>query len=235
MRLVVAADAEAAAARAAVAIATAAAAAIAARGTCSLALSGGRTPGGLFERLAAASIAWERVRLFQVDERIAPADDPARNLARLRTGLLDRLAVGPELLAMPVEADDAEAAAARYATALPAALDVVHLGLGDDGHTASLVPGDPVLAARAPVAVTGFYRGHRRMTLTYPALAAAGQLVYLVTGAGKRHAVAGLLAGDPDLPAGRVARGRALVVADRDAADGVPPAGQPAPSAAGAR
>ncbi len=218
MRLDVEPDAEAAARRAAAEIVAAAAEAIEARGRFTLALSGGRTPARMLELLADADIDWDRVDLYQVDERIAPAGDPARNLVQLEAALLDHLAVLPEFEPIPVEADDLAAAADEYAESLPPDFDLIHLGLGADGHTASLVPADPVLDARAPVAITEAYQGHRRMTLTYPVLNAARRLVYLVTGADKAHALELLLAGDHGIPAGRVARERAIVVADREAA-----------------
>jgi len=218
LELAVAADAEAAAARAAAELVAAARAAVADRGTFALALSGGRTPWLMCSLLAAEDVPWERTEVFQVDERIAPEGDGARNLTHLREALPERALA--RLRAMPVEAADLDAAAAAYARALPAALDLVHLGLGTDGHTASLVPGDPVLeVADRPVALTaGAYQGHRRMTLTYPALNGARRRLWLVTGAEKREALERLLAGDPAIPAGRVARAAAIVIADADAA-----------------
>jgi 6-phosphogluconolactonase len=120
---------------------------------------------------------------------------------------------------MPVTDADLDSAAAAYAAALPERFDLVHLGLGPDGHTASLVPGDPVLAVQDRlVALTQPYQGHRRMTLTYPALARADQLLWLITGADKRDPLARLLAGDDSIPAGRVRAGRSLILADRAAA-----------------
>jgi 6-phosphogluconolactonase/glucosamine-6-phosphate isomerase/deaminase len=180
-------------------------------GAFAVALS--KSPGPLLADLA-RELPWERVTVFQVDERAAPAGTPDRNV----TALLDALP-DDRVRPMPVDDGDLDAAAARYAAELPAALDVVHLGLGADGHTASLVPGDPVLEVRdRPVAVTGAYEGHRRMTLTYPALAAAREVVWLVTGEEKRDALARLLARDPSIPATAVSPERQLVVADRWAA-----------------
>lgn len=184
-------------------------------GRCSLALSGGSSPGPVFERLAAARIDWERVDVFQVDERVAPDGDDARNLTGQRAALLDR--VPCRTFPMPVTATDLDHAARRYADDLPAELDVVHLGLGDDGHTASLVPGDPALdIVASTVAITGDYRGHRRMTLTYPALHRARRIVWFAAGASKRPMLERLVAGDATIPGGRVASDRAVVVTDVD-------------------
>jgi 6-phosphogluconolactonase len=170
------------------------------------------------ERLGGEEIAWDAVEVFQVDERIAPDGDGARNLTHMRSSLPE--AARDRLRAMPVTDADPEAAAAGYAGALPEAIDLVHLGLGPDGHTASLVPGDPVLGVSdRTVAVTGKkYQGRRRMTLTYTALAAARSVFWLITGADKRDALAKLLAGDPSIPAGRVDAPGAIVLADPAAA-----------------
>jgi 6-phosphogluconolactonase/glucosamine-6-phosphate isomerase/deaminase len=162
----------------------------------------------------ADDLPWARVTVFQVDERVAPPDTPERNL----TALLEALPA-ERVRPMPVDDPELGLAAARYAAELPASLDVVHLGLGADGHTASLVPGDPVLRVDdRPVAVTGVYQGRRRMTLTYPALEAAREVVWLVTGRGKREALTRLLARDPSIPATGVRTRRQLVIADREAA-----------------
>lgn len=178
-----------------------------------LALSGGKTPWPAFELLAEADLDWNRVDIYQVDERLAPAGDPARNLVGLRNTLLDH--VPATVHPMPVEAPDFEKAASRYATLLPEALDVIHLGLGEDGHTASLVPGDPVLdVTDRQVAVIQAYKGHRRMTLTFPALDRAGAIVWIVSGAGKASTIDRLLAADPAIPAGRVPQERAVLITD---------------------
>jgi 6-phosphogluconolactonase len=208
------ADGEAAARRAAELIAAAADAAVAERGECSLALSGGRTPWRMVELLAGLELPWDRTWLFQVDERVAPAGDPDRNLTHLVTAL--PIDLQGRLRPMPVTDDDLAAAAARYAAELPERLDLVHLGLGPDGHTASLVPGDPVLEVtdRAVAVTAEPYQGRRRMTLTYPTIAAARQVLFLVDGDEKRDALARLRARDPDIPAGRVTAERMVLVAD---------------------
>ena len=182
----------------------------------SIAVSGGSTPWPALERLATFAIPWNLIDVYQVDERIVSIDDPARNLARLKMVLTDR--VPATLHAMPVEAADLEQAAARYAASLPSLLDIVQLGLGSDGHTASLVPGDPALAVEdADVALSGPYQGHRRMTLTFPAINRAGAIFWLVSGAGKRAALDQLLSGDEGIPGSRVARDQAVLIADRAA------------------
>jgi 6-phosphogluconolactonase len=211
----VAADADAVARRAAAYVAEQARATVAARGRFTFAVSGGRTPWAMFGELADQQVPWADVEIFQVDERVAPDGDPDRNLTHLQASLGTAPArVHP----MPVTDPDLDAAAAAYATVLPQRFDLVHLGLGPDGHTASLVPGDPVLdVIDALVAVTQPYQGHRRMTLTYPALARANQLLWLVTGADKQDALARLLAGDQSIPAGRVVASRSLVLADEAA------------------
>jgi len=216
--LEVLADAPAVARAAAAYVADRARAAVADHGSFHFAVSGGHTPWAMFAELAAEDVPWDHVVLYQVDERVAPAGDPDRNLTHLRESLGEAPA---DVVAMPVEDDDLDAAAATYAARLPERLDLVHLGLGPDGHTASLVPGDPVLAVTdRAVAVTGDYRGLRRMTLTYPVLDAAGEVLWIVTGTDKRDPLRRLLSGDTSIPAGRVAAPRQVVVADRAAAEG---------------
>jgi 6-phosphogluconolactonase len=193
--------------------------AIASSPRASVALSGGDTPWRTLSRFTPADLDWTRIDVFQVDERIVPADHPDRNLRRLREVLAVPAAIHP----MPVEAPDLAQAATAYAAALPAVFDLVQLGLGTDGHTASLVPRDAVLAAPVGVAVTRPYshsagEPHRRMTLTFPAINRARSILWLVTGAAKREMLAALLAGTADIPANRVARDRAIVIADRAAA-----------------
>lgn len=211
-------DAEAVAERSAEIVAEAAAGAIAERGRFSLAVSGGRTPWAMLERLV-GRMPWERVTIFQVDERIAPEGDPDRNLTQLLRSLPPGGAA--DVRGMPVTAHDLEEAAAAYARALPERLDLVHLGLGPDGHTASLVPGDPALdVTDRDVTLTSEYQGRRRMTLTYPALDRACRILWLVTGADKAEALRRLRAEDPSIPAARVRGENALVLADEEAAGG---------------
>ncbi|HTX84445.1 MAG TPA: 6-phosphogluconolactonase [Streptosporangiaceae bacterium] len=209
-------DANALAAMAASYVVSLAKAAVVARGRFTFAVSGGHTPWAMFEALRAEYMPWARVELFQVDERVAPEGDPDRNLTHLRESIGD---VPAQVHPMPVNYPDLDAAAADYAAVLPERFDVVHLGLGPDGHTASLVPGDPVLEVTGKlVGVTEPYQGHQRMTLTYSALARADQLLWLVAGADKRDAMAKLLAGDESIPAGRVRATRSLIMADESAA-----------------
>ena len=213
-------DAESVARRGAEIVAAAAAEAVADRGRFDFAVSGGRTPWAMFADLA-GKLPWEKVTVYQVDERIAPDGDPDRNLTQLQRALPPGGA--SDVRAMPVTFHDLEAAAADYARSLPEAFDLVHLGLGPDGHTASLIPGDPVLEVTdRDVALTGEYQGRRRMTLTYPALDRARHILWLVTGDDKVDALARLRAGDESIPGGRVSTTHALVVADAAAAGSAP-------------
>jgi 6-phosphogluconolactonase len=217
------ADPETVAARAAAYVAEEARAAVVDHGRFTLAVSGGHTPWAMFARLADEDMPWERTEIFQVDERVAPPGDADRNLTNLEASLADIVAKSDEVRvhAMPVEDADLEAAAALYAAELPERFDLVHLGLGPDGHTASLVPGDPVLEVTdREVALTGEYQGRRRMTLTYPPLDRAAGILWLVTGADKVDALARLRAGDRSIPAGRVRAPGQLLFADAAATGG---------------
>jgi 6-phosphogluconolactonase len=226
MRVETLADAVAVARAGAAFTAAEARAAVAARGRFIVAISGGRTPWTMLRALADEHMPWAGVHVVQVDERVAPDGDPDRNLTHLRESLLEHCPLRPDRIhAMPVESTDLEAASQRYAMTLreiagsPAVLDLAHLGLGLDGHTASLVPGDPVLdVTNADVALTGIYQGRHRMTLTYPILNRSRLILWLVTGREKAEMLARLSEGDRSIPAGRISRNQALVLADHEAA-----------------
>ncbi len=226
MQIEILADPNAVAKRAAATIAADARAAVAARGRFIMAVSGGHTPWVMLRELANEEVPWMNVHVFQVDERIAPAGDPDRNLTHLRASLLEHVPLPPEqIYAMPVESPDIEAGAKQYAKTLeqiagkPPVLDLAHLGLGPDGHTASLVPNDPVLKVTdADVALTGVYMGRRRMTLTYPVLNRSRRILWLITGAEKVAMLPRLRAADPAIPAGRISQTQALLLADKAAA-----------------
>ncbi len=218
-------DANVVAKEAARVIAAAARAAVASRGRFVMAVSGGNTPWQMLRGLANEDVPWGSMHVVQVDERIAPAGNPNRNLTHLRESLLEHTPLFEErIYAMPVEEADVEGAARRYALILqgiagtPPVLDLVHLGLGPDGHTASLVPDDPILQVNdRDVALTGFYQGRRRMTLTYPMLNRSRRILWVVTGAGKAGMLMRLLDDDASIPAGRIRHDCALVIADRAA------------------
>jgi 6-phosphogluconolactonase len=199
------------------------------RGRGLLAVSGGHSPAPMFRALAREDVPWERIELFQVDERDAPTGDPDRNWTSLHADLIAPVGLRPEQLhpAPLPSSGDLAAAARRYAEALeslagrPPVLDLVHLGLGSDGHTASLVPGDAALDAReASVRATSTYRGRARLTLTFPTLDRARRVLWFVVGAEKRDALRRLRAGDREIPAARVRRERAILVCDSAAAGG---------------
>lgn len=219
-------DADAVAHKAAEFIAAEARSAVSARGRFTLAVSGGHTPWQMLRLLAKEDVPWSGVHLFQVDERVAPAGDKDRNLTHLKDSLLGTVQLpAAQVHAMPVEEKDLPAAAARYARELesiagsPPVLDIVHLGLGPDGHTASLVPGDKSLeVTSADVTLAGPYQGRMRMTLTYPVLNRARTILWLVTGADKVPMFPRLRAGDTTIPAGRVQSTRAVMLADSAAA-----------------
>jgi 6-phosphogluconolactonase len=226
MKIEIHSDKSSVAREAAAMIAAASREVIASRGRFIMAVSGGSTPWLMLRALADAPLPWEHMHVVQVDERAAPAADPDRNLAHLRESLLDHAPLPHDhIYAMPVEAADLDQAAKKYALTLrgvagvPPVLDLVHLGLGPDGHTASLVPGDPVLnVTDADVAVTGPYQGRRRMTLTFPIINRSRRVLWLVTGREKAGALVRLRDRDPSIPASHVLQDRALLLADRAAA-----------------
>ncbi|MGA8833362.1 MAG: 6-phosphogluconolactonase [Desulfomonilaceae bacterium] len=196
------------------------------RGRFILAVSGGHTPWKMLRALAGQDVPWEYTHVIQVDERVAPEGDPDRNLTLLKKSLLENSPIAEENIhPMPVAGEDLSAGTQRYALILreiagaPPVLDLVHLGLGPDGHTASLIPGDPALKiSDADVALTDTYKGRRRMTLTYPILNRSRKILWLVTGSDKAAILVKLQDGDTSLPAGKVRSDRAIVLADESAA-----------------
>jgi 6-phosphogluconolactonase len=227
MRTEVLVDADAVARKAATMIAAEARQAVAARGRFVMAVSGGHTPWVMLRALAEEEVPWASVHIFQVDERVAPEGHADRNLTHLRESLLEHASLpAGQIYAMPVEMTDLQSAAAKYAAELqriagtPPVLDLVHLGLGPDGHTASLVPGDPVLTVTdRDVAVTGVYQGRNRLTLTYPVINRARLILFLVTGSEKVPMFKRLQTADPSIPAGRVLQNNAVLLADSAAAE----------------
>jgi 6-phosphogluconolactonase len=195
--------------------------AVARRGVATVAFSGGSTPALMLDALAGLQVPWDATTVFQVDERVAPDGDPDRN-----SPLLDVLRLlrptPPAIHLMPVLATDLDSASALYAALLPDRIDVVHLGLGDDGHTASWPPGDPVIDAAGSVAMSGEYKGRVRMTLTVPTVNAARHRMVLATGSSKAGIVERWMLHDPSLPVNRVRRTNAHVVLDAQAAARVP-------------
>ena len=230
MQIEVLENADAVAERAAAVIADEARNAVAARGRFVMAVSGGHTPWLMLRALANEDVPWNDMHLMQVDERVAPPEHPDRNLTHLRASLLSRAPLRPDHVhAMPVESRDLRAAAGHYSETLveiagsPPILDLVHLGLGPDGHTASLVPGDPVLAVMdRDVALTGNYQGRHRMTLTYPMINRSRRILWVVTKEDKAPTLARLRKADRSIPAGRVDQERGQLLADRAAASKLP-------------
>lgn len=217
MRTIQARDAHHAAREAATLLAAFAREAVADHGAVSVAISGGRAPWEMFAALGETTFPWADATFFQVDERVVSATSSERNWTKFLAAIEGHT---PTLCPMPVEdilaGCDPDEACAAYAQLLPEQFDVIHLGLGPDGHTASLVPGDSVLGVTDhAVAMTGCdYQGTRRMTLTYPTLNAAHQLLYLVTGEEKADALARLRSQDPTIPAGRVLPDHAVAVTE---------------------
>jgi 6-phosphogluconolactonase len=216
-------DAEAAARRGAEHIAEAMREAVAARGRFVLAVSGGKEPWPMYRQLASMDLPWDKLFVVQVDERVAPRGHAERNFTPLEATLLQPTGMPKENVEpMPVEeSEDLEIGAARYAGMLvrlagaPPVIDLVHLGVGTDGHTASLVPGDAVLDVRdSEVAVSGVYQGRRRMTLTFPAINRARRRLWYVVGEAKASVLARLVAADAAVPCGRIAQENTILVAD---------------------
>jgi 6-phosphogluconolactonase len=198
---------------------------VAERGQYLMAVSGGKTPWLMLQVLAKESMPWNKVHIFQVDERVAPSGDPDRNLTHMLESLSGAGIPAANIHPMPVETADLAQAAAEYSHTLehlagvPPVLDLAHLGMGPDGHTASLVPGDPVLnVTDKDVAITGVYQGRRRLTLTYPVLNRSRRILWVITGAEKVPMLQRLKEGDSSIPAGKIARDHSLVLADRAAA-----------------
>ncbi len=229
MKIEVYSDDESTARAAAKYVAAEASSAVAARGRFVMAVSGGRTPWIMLRALATEELPWRYIHVVQVDERVAPAGHSDRNLTHLLESLLAHSPIRPEQIhAMPVESPDLEAGVAQYAATLrdiagsPPLLDLVHLGLGPDGHTASLVPGDPVLKiTEADVALTAEYQYRRRMTLTYPIINRARRILWLATGSEKAGMLARLRQGDQSIPAGKISQERAVIFADQAATEGM--------------
>ena len=217
-------DADAVAQQAASVIAGAARSAVNARGKFVMAVSGGRTPWVMLKALAAEDMPWQSIQIFQVDERVAPDGHSERNLTHLRASLASVPLAADQIHAMDVTASDLKGAAEQYGVILeqvagsPPVLDLVHLGLGTDGHTASLVPDDPALNVEdEDVAITGLYQGRQRMTLSFPVLNRSRKILWVVTGEEKGKMLARLRQGDVSIPAGRVRRDDALILADQAA------------------
>lgn len=233
MKIIIYPAAEAVAQAAAAMIAAMARADVVERGRFVMAVSGGKTPWQMLRALGREDVPWQGVYVTQVDERVAPAGHPDRNLVHLRESLLESAPIRPEqICAMPVEDDDLGAAAKKYVRTLqqiagfPPVLDLIHLGMGADGHTASLIPADPALDVMdADVALTGLYQQRRRITLTYPIINRARRILWVITGGEKSVMLERLLQGDASIPAGRVNQAQAIVLADAAAAGkGKPPA-----------
>lgn len=226
MNIEILADADAVAQAAAKFIAVEARNAVSARGQFTFAVSGGKTPWQMLRALANEAVPWSGVHIFQVDERVAPAGDADRNLTHLRESLLSHAPLREEQIhPMPVNETDLEAGAAAYVQTLkqiagsPPVLDLIHLGLGADGHTASLVPGDSVLEVTSrDVAITGIYQQRRRMTLTYPLLKRVRKILWVVTGAEKAEMLVRLRNADLSIPSGHLSRPQDVILADQPAA-----------------
>jgi 6-phosphogluconolactonase len=218
-------NADVVAEKAAAFIAGSARRAIADRGRFLLAVSGGSTPWKMLRALSSMDLPWGNIHIFQVDERVAPEGHPDRNLTHLLQSLAHATIPPGNIHPMPVEEADLQKSARRYASLLeqfagkPAVFDLIHLGLGADGHCASLVPGDPVLdIENTDVALAGPYQGRHRMTLTYPVIDRARRILWIVAGEEKSGMLSRLVKGDGSIPAGRVEQANATILTDLSAA-----------------
>lgn len=185
------------------------------RGEAYLALSGGSTAPPMIAALVGHDLPWELIGVWQVDERVAPDGHPERNAEQLA-------AIPGRVHLMPVTDADLDTAAEHYAANLPDRFDVIHLGLGPDGHTASWPPGHPVVDSELAVVAIGEFNGFRRMTLTPRVVNAARSRLMFTTGADKRDVVTRWLDGDPSLPASRLERADTSVFLDPAAAPSSP-------------
>ncbi|MGB9346179.1 MAG: 6-phosphogluconolactonase [Ilumatobacteraceae bacterium] len=185
------------------------------RGEALIAVSGGSTAPPMFRALLDQNVPWDRLTIWQVDERVAPDGDPARNAVQL-------VPLPCQVRLMPVTVADLAIGARRYGAGLPERFDVVHLGLGSDGHTASWPPGDRVVDSERPCEAIGEFNGLARMTLTPPVVNAARSRLMLTLGASKAPMVARWLLRDPSIPANRVRRGATWLFLDPAAAGGLP-------------
>jgi 6-phosphogluconolactonase len=197
--------------------------AIAARGVAAIAVSGGTTPAAMLGELAASGADWRHVHVFQVDERLVPDDDERRNMRLVRAAFAQS-GVPPANLHAVVAASAAPQAVAdsygrelRAIAGTPPVLDAVHLGLGADGHTASLFPGDRAVGAGGDVALSGDHGGMRRITLTLDTLNRARMRIWLVTGTRKREVVKRMLEPGSSLVANRLQAEHSVLVLDADA------------------
>lgn len=185
------------------------------RGEALVAVSGGSSAPPMFAAMLEQAVPWDRVTMWQIDERIAPDGDPDRN-----AGQLADLPCTRRL--MPVTSKDLRAGARRYGASLPERFDVVHLGLGDDGHTASWPPGNDVVDSERLCEVIGEFNGRRRMTLTPPVINTARSRMVLTYGTAKSPVVQRWLLRDPDVPIDRVRRSGTWAFIDPAAAADLP-------------
>jgi 6-phosphogluconolactonase/glucosamine-6-phosphate isomerase/deaminase len=185
------------------------------RGSAALAVSGGDSAPPMFDVLLAQDVPWSQVTVWQVDERVAPDGHPGRNAGQL-VGFPCRVEL------MPVTDGDLDAAASRYAAGLPDRFDVVHLGLGDDGHTASWPPGHAVVDSAARCEAIGQFNGFRRMTLTPPVVNAARSRLVLTSGESKAPMVRRWLLRDPSIPVTRLHRTHTWAMLDPAAVSELP-------------